>query len=140
MWFGNRGAVIAYDGARWQRIEVPTSYVRVLAFDPGGALYVGGTDELGYFAPDTNGLPRYVSLLDRVPEALRKFGVLWTWPSRRTPFSRSESHVLRWRDGAFKTWSFVNKPRQALKYLGGTLICIVRASAFSASSTRSFSS
>jgi len=123
MWFGNSHSVLAYDGAAWRRIEVPaTSWVRALAFGSDARLYVGGTDQLGFLAPGPDGAPRFESLLEKLPAERRTFGVIWSIAATRDAvWFATETMVLRWRDGAFRLWGMVNKPRQYLTRVGEEL-------------------
>ncbi|MCX6954196.1 MAG: ATP-binding protein [Verrucomicrobia bacterium] len=123
MWFGNSHSVLSYDGAAWRRIEVPgTSWVRTLAFGPDDRLYIGGTDQLGFIAPGPDGAPRFTSLLEKLPPAQRSPGVIWSMTvTRDAVWFATETVVLRWRDGAFHAWPFVNKPRQQLTRVGDDL-------------------
>ncbi len=122
MWFGNSHSVLSYDGAAWRRFEVGTSFVRTLAFGPDDRLYVGGTDELGWIAPGPDGALRFTSLLEKLPVAQRTPGVIWSMTATRDAvWFATETLVLRWRDGAFRTWPFANKPRQSLQRVGDDL-------------------
>ena len=47
LYFGNRGAVLEFDGRTWNIIEVPSLFVQRVALGPDGHLYVSGTDLIG---------------------------------------------------------------------------------------------
>lgn len=123
MWFGNARSVLRFDGARWLRILVPTSFVRALAVDDAGRVWVGGTDELGVIEPDADGLPAYRSLRDALPPADREPGVVWSvvrW--RGAVWFATESRVLRWDGAAWQGWRMENFKRQLLQVVGDALI------------------
>ena len=79
MYVGNSNGLLEYDGQRWRQISIPnSSIVRALAVDPkSGRVYVGATREVGYLAPDINGLMQYQSLLAQLPPEHRKFSNVW---------------------------------------------------------------
>ncbi|GAB3793359.1 ligand-binding sensor domain-containing diguanylate cyclase [Dyella agri] len=103
------GAVLAYDGARWQRIPVPNhAAVRSLALGADGRIYVGTVGNLGYLAPDASGQWAFVSLLDKIPSSERDFADVWSiHPSADGVFFATTTQLFRYRDGAMDVW----KPR-----------------------------
>lgn len=122
MWFGNSHSVLSYDGNTWRRIEVPTSFVRTIAAGPDGRLYLGGTDQLGVIAPGSDGAPRFVSLIEKLPREIRPLGVIWSiLATREAVWFATETHVLRWQGGAFQSWPIVGKPRQMLTGVGNDI-------------------
>src|SRR5271166_7050216 len=55
VFFGNRSAVLEYDGQRWDHIPVPGGFtISGLAIDSTGVIWVGGTGTLGRLARDGN--------------------------------------------------------------------------------------
>ncbi|RYZ23128.1 MAG: transcriptional regulator [Chitinophagaceae bacterium] len=78
LYFANNDGLLTYDGAWWKTYPLPNkTIVRSVAIGPKGRIYVGGQDELGYFAPEANGALRYHSLKDRIPVADRSFADVW---------------------------------------------------------------
>lgn len=76
---GNQPGVLEYDGASWRMIPTTNnSFVRSLAIDDTGRIYVGAQADFGYLAPDAAGQLHYVSLLRHIPEAQRSFSYVWT--------------------------------------------------------------
>ncbi len=115
MYFGNRGAVLSYDGTQWRRHEVPTSFIRGLAFSPDGKLYAAGLDEIGYFEPRVGADRTYVSLKSRLAEADQAIGVVWSVAAHGDAvYFATAQKVLRWNGSAFKAWPFPRAPRQQL--------------------------
>lgn len=75
LYFGNTEGLISFDGVQWRRIPLPKAgTVRSLAMDAGGRIYVGGQGMAGYLDADAQGSPRFVSVLDQLPEAERRIG------------------------------------------------------------------
>lgn len=77
-----------------------------LDVDRDNRIWVGGSGNLGYLAPDGQGELAFVSLLDRVPAAARDFGDVWqTSVARDGIYFRTPTHLLRWNGGAFQVWT-----------------------------------
>jgi hypothetical protein len=75
---GNNRGVLAYDGVRWRLMATPKrTVVRSLGLDSKGRVYVGAVGEIGYLAPDLQGLDGFVSLTEKLPEEVRTFGDVW---------------------------------------------------------------
>ncbi|HEY0557905.1 MAG TPA: diguanylate cyclase [Thermoanaerobaculia bacterium] len=75
LYVGNLGGVLVYDGAWWQLIPIGKALAAyALASDAAGRVAVGGTDEIGYLAPDAGGRLRYVSLVSLLPAGQRELG------------------------------------------------------------------
>ncbi len=77
MYFANAGKILEFDGVNWQSIEIPGSGSRCLVKDDKGVIYSGGYSEIGYLESSSNGVLKFVSLLDKVPEEHRNFGEVW---------------------------------------------------------------
>ena len=79
MYFGNTEGVLEYDGYNWRLIKLPNnSVVRTLACDRNGRVWIGGSGEFGYLAPDDTGKMSYVSLVGKIhPEEERDFNDVW---------------------------------------------------------------
>jgi signal transduction histidine kinase/CheY-like chemotaxis protein/ligand-binding sensor domain-containing protein len=76
---GNQPGVLEYDGASWRMIPTANhSFVRSLAIDDSGRIYVGAQSDFGYLAPDATGQLHQVSLLSHIPEKQRNFNYVWT--------------------------------------------------------------
>jgi ligand-binding sensor domain-containing protein len=74
MYFGNNEGILEYDGSRWNLIQLTNhGFVRSLAIDRSGKIFVGGLNELGYLAIDAQGKRFYVSLKNKLPLAERTF-------------------------------------------------------------------
>jgi diguanylate cyclase (GGDEF)-like protein len=100
------GAVLTFDGARWQRIPVPNgAAVRSLALGADGRIYVGTVGNLGYLKPDASGQLAFVSLLDKIPPGERDFADVWSiHPTAGGVFFATTTQLFRYRDGAMTVW------------------------------------
>lgn len=80
MFFGNRDGLLQYDGIRWRLYHLPnyTTVRTVFADDKTGRVYVGGSNEFGYFLTDPETLRHsYVSWVPILPDEERDFAEIW---------------------------------------------------------------
>lgn len=75
MYLGNNvSGILEYDGIHWRTIPPANNNTAYgLAKDVNGEIYVSGYGEIGYLKIK-QGVSRYVSLMDKVPEEHRTFG------------------------------------------------------------------
>ena len=75
LYFGNISGVVEFDGVWWRLIKLRgESPVFALASLPDGSIAAAGMDELGYLEADAAGSTRYVSLVAKLPKAMREPG------------------------------------------------------------------
>ncbi|GAB4417393.1 MAG: hypothetical protein OHK0021_23110 [Bryobacter sp.] len=122
MFFGNTEGILELDGVSWRKLTLPgNSPVRSLAVDAKGRVYAGGQNEAGYLETNTLGLTRYVSLLDRLDPAERKFGDVWSILA--TPegvyFGCTERLILVTPNAGVRSWKAPNRLRRTLLLDGG---------------------
>ncbi|MEP7366952.1 MAG: hypothetical protein ABI972_27145, partial [Acidobacteriota bacterium] len=116
LYFGNTEGMLEFDGAHWRTIRLPNNGpVRSLAVDDQGKVLVGGQGEIGYLAPDESGNTRYVSLLESIPAADRRFGSVWSILNTADGivFSSYERLILRPPSGPIKVWRAATRLRRA---------------------------
>ena len=101
MYFATNRAVLAYDGSRWQRFAVGAgATVRALAVDADNRLWYGAAADFGYFAPDTSGTVKPVSLAGHVPKDVT-FGDVWrVFVTDTGVVFQTERAIFRWAHGA----------------------------------------
>jgi signal transduction histidine kinase/DNA-binding response OmpR family regulator len=112
VYLSNAQGVIEYDGVRWRHLPAPTSATFNLDAGSDGRVWLGGMDEIGYYAADTAGGARvYHSITAQLPPALRSPGRV------RSVIARPEGvyfsvprHVFRWRDGVVRDWPLGTRP------------------------------
>jgi DNA-binding CsgD family transcriptional regulator len=79
VYFANNEGVLTYDGRYWKVYPLPNkSIVRSIEFGPDNRLYVGGQDEIGFFATGSNGQLVYHSLKEKIPQKDRSFTDVWS--------------------------------------------------------------
>ncbi len=78
MYFGTGNGVLEFDGQQWDFITVQTgAYVRAMAIDSNGVVYVGGSGEIGYLKPDASGKMIFQSLSSKLSEEDLFFFDVW---------------------------------------------------------------
>jgi signal transduction histidine kinase/CheY-like chemotaxis protein len=120
MYFGvSGGNILQYDGVTWRKIYTTTSVIRSLILDDSGKIWVGGSGNFGYLAPDPAGNLQFVSLLDKIPASSRGFTDVWqTLPTPQGIFFRSYELLFRWDGKSMHSWT--TKTRfQALSQVNG---------------------
>ena len=112
MYFGNN-VILEYDGSHWQQIPVPGSnWVRGLAIDKNGQIWVGADGEIGYLEEDLYGVKYYVSLLNKVPSEYQDFGEIWyVFATDFGVVFIATRHVFLWADNQIKAWQ-LDVPRR----------------------------
>jgi signal transduction histidine kinase/CheY-like chemotaxis protein len=107
MLFGNQDCILEYDGLSWSRIAVPGgSYVRGMATDDAGTVWVGGVNEIGRLRLEKNNYT-YVSLKDQVPSEQKEFGTVWDIVAvGSSVFFNSDQSLLIYRNGKFQALSW----------------------------------
>jgi len=97
LYFANENGLLTFDGTYWKIYPLPNkAATKSLAIDTAGRIFVGGQDEVGYFAPDHNGILNFHSLKEKLPPIARQFAdirelclkarrgyLLWTLISKR---------------------------------------------------------
>lgn len=88
LYFGNDYGVLEFDGQNWTLLRnANNSRVTSLCQDelgspndpdrPRNRIYIGSTGEIGYLHINKQGAEEYVSLLPKMPEGKRDFGIVW---------------------------------------------------------------
>ena len=78
VYFANNEGLLSFDGKNWKLYPLPNkTIVRSVTIGSDNKIYVGGQDELGYFAPNTNGNLIYNSLTSLIPAKYRSFEDVW---------------------------------------------------------------
>ncbi len=106
MVFGNHHRVLEYDGLTWRHIDIPGgSYMRAMARDAAGTIWVAGTNELGRLVPGADGRLRFDSLRALVPSELGDLGAIWcVYALADGVWFQSNIAALRWNGTTFDVW------------------------------------
>lgn len=77
MYFANYGAIVIYDGHRWDYIPISESPVLQLLPAQDGTMYISPFDDFGRATRDRQGKWQYESFRNRLPAAVRQPGRVW---------------------------------------------------------------
>lgn len=122
MYFANNEGVLVFDGANWQLYPLPNkTIVWSIEFGKDKKLYAGGQDEMGYFAPASNGQLKFTSLKNLLPKADQKFSDIWDivclgndvfFRSRDKIFKYSNNQITGYQ--SFSSWLFLGLAQNRL--------------------------
>lgn len=106
LYFGNNEGLLTFNGRYWNLFKLPNfTSVRSVGIDSKNRIYVGGQDEFGYFYPNAQGVLKYTSLLNLLPENMRKLADIWgVSVVRDEVFFRSIHAILHYKDGVIKSY------------------------------------
>ena len=104
IYVANNDGVLQYDGERWRLLPTTTgTFVRSLAAD--SLVYVGAKGDFGYLRPDSQGVLRYTSLYERIPEDERNFEDVWgTHVLDEGVYYQANQHLFRWDGSKITSW------------------------------------
>lgn len=78
MYFGTGNGVMEFDGQQWDFIRIQAgAFIRAIAIDSSGVVYVGGSGEFGFLKANERGLLEYHSLAAQLPDEDRWFFDVW---------------------------------------------------------------
>ena len=108
LYVANNDGILQYDGERWRLIPTRTgTIVRSLATD--SLVYAGAKGDFGVLRPDTNGILRYHSLHEHVPDSAQDFNDVWsTHTLDGDAYFQSNEYLFRWNGSAIDVWTTSN--------------------------------
>ncbi len=97
VYFANNEGLLSFDGKYWNNYPLPNkTIVRSVEIGTDNRIYVGGQDELGYFAPAENGRLQFHSLIEQIGVKDRSFGDVWDIISfKGNTYFRSLSKIFK---------------------------------------------
>jgi ligand-binding sensor domain-containing protein/DNA-binding CsgD family transcriptional regulator len=103
IYIANNEGLLCFDGQYWSLYPLPNRTIaRSVAVGDNQRIYVGGQDELGYFAPGPSGRLIYQSLTQLIPVAYRSFGDVWDIAIyQNETWLRTSSSILKFSGKAF---------------------------------------
>ena len=101
--FANNNGLVSFDGNDWLVNSLPNKTIlRSVAMDEQGRIYVGGQDELGYFAPNPLGKLIYHDLKISLPAEHQKLEDIWEIEVLGNQlFFRSNDKIFSYVNGQF---------------------------------------
>ncbi len=111
VYFANNEGLLSFDGKYWNNYPLPNkTIVRSVEIAANGYIYVGGQDEIGYFAPAENGRLVFHSLIDEIPKKDRSFGDVWDIGTfKGNTYFRSPTKIFKFTD---RTAQVFNAPNE----------------------------
>ena len=78
LYVANNEGLLSFDGKYWKIYPLPNkTIVRSVEIADDGKIYVGGQDEIGFFAPNSNGKLVFHSLIENLDKNDRSFADIW---------------------------------------------------------------
>ncbi|MGB0524024.1 MAG: SpoIIE family protein phosphatase [Flammeovirgaceae bacterium] len=114
MYFGNGNGMMTYDGNAWRIMELPRQVtVRSMAISETGLIYVGSSNDFGYWGYDEQGNGKYNSLTHLIPDSVRTdLTDIWeTHAIGNVGYFRTYYYVFRYQDGKVTYWPRKDKNR-----------------------------
>lgn len=114
MYFANNEGLVIYDGSYWKIYPQPNrSNLRSISISHD-TIYAGGQDELGFYAPDKNGILQYTSLKPLIPKQYNKFPDVWEIEQfNGAVFFRTWDRIFEYKDQSIQAhvaplgWQFM---------------------------------
>lgn len=92
LYFANDEAIIEYDGARWNKINM--HWVKSLSVDEDNIVHVGAEGDFGYLFPNKVGELEFVSLTSKLPDSVRNENIYKTYSKGKTTYYCSMSKIF----------------------------------------------
>lgn len=111
IYFANNEGLLSFDGRYWNLYPLPNrTIVRSVEIGSDNRIYVGGQDELGYFAPSANGRLVYHPLNQLLPAKDKSFGDVWDIVSlKKDVFFRTNNRIFKFTNDAVATFKAVSE-------------------------------
>lgn len=111
----NNEGLLSFDGKFWKLYPLPNkTIVRSLEVGIDQKIYVGGQDEIGFFAPNANGKLQFQSLTHTIAQKDQSFGDVWDIIAfNKDIFFRTPNKIFRYSNGSMASfdpvseWSFM---------------------------------
>jgi ligand-binding sensor domain-containing protein/DNA-binding CsgD family transcriptional regulator len=111
IYIANNEGLLSFDGRYWTLYPLPNrTNVRSVEVGSDNNIYVGGQDELGYFAPAENGRLVYHPLNEFIPAKDRSFGDVWDIVTyEKDVFFRTSTKIFKFSNQAVATYRAVSE-------------------------------
>lgn len=106
IYVANNEGLLTFDGTYWNLFPLPNkTIVRSIEIGSDSKIYVGGQDELGYFAPSENGNLTYHSLTGLIDKENKTFGDVWDIVRiNQSLFFRTSTKIFKLINGKIATY------------------------------------
>lgn len=97
---GGNSGLVEWDGERWQQYRTPNNTrVRSISVASDGRLYVGTTNDFGFYASNDIGTLAYHSLIADWPLEKKQFGEIWATATNELGTLFISDHAIYFWDG-----------------------------------------
>lgn len=97
---GGNSGIVEWDGERWQQYRTPNNTrVRSISVSSDGRLYVGTTNDIGFFASNDIGILEFHSLIVDWSFEQRQFGEIWATATNELGTVFVSEHAIYFWDG-----------------------------------------
>lgn len=106
IYIANNEGLLTFDGTYWNLFPLPNkTIVRSVEIGTDNKIFVGGQDELGYFAPSNNGTLTYHTLTNLIDKKNKAFGDVWDIVKmNQTIFFRTSNSIFKLINGKIATY------------------------------------
>jgi ligand-binding sensor domain-containing protein/DNA-binding CsgD family transcriptional regulator len=111
VYIANNEGLLSFDGRYWTLYPLPNrTNVRSVEIGSDNKIYVGGQDELGYFAPAENGRLIYHPLNGFIPAKDQSFGDVWDIVAyKKDVFFRTSTKIFKFSNQSVATFRAVSE-------------------------------
>lgn len=116
IYFANNEGLLCFDGIYWKLYPLPNRTIaRSIEFGEDNRIYIGGQDEIGYFAPDAAGKLSFTSLRPLIAPADQHFADIWELVRYgKEIFFRSNNMIFRYTGKSMDVYH----PAQSWMFMG----------------------
>ncbi len=122
IYVANNEGMLTYDGKFWNLYPLPNkTIVHSVAVGENNIVYVGGQDEMGYYAPGSNGTLEYHSLVKMLQPKDRSFGDVWDIEVlKKDVYFRTNQKIYKLTNNSIavynapQEWTFMGRCRDQL--------------------------
>lgn len=89
-----------WDGENWSNYKLP-QFTRIRSLSPwnDGKIYIGTTNDIGFYSPNTQGKLKYTSLMVGLSPDQHQFGEIWSVAANKSGVLFASSKILFFWDG-----------------------------------------
>ncbi len=100
LYFGCNEKMIVFDGHSWSQYQVRNkTVIRSIEIADDGKIFVGASDEFGFFKPNSIGDLKYVSLSKFIPDTVKLFQDIWQLHiTKKAVYFVSLDYIFVWKN------------------------------------------
>ncbi len=100
MYFGCNKKMLVFDGSSWREYQVDNkSVIRSIEIADDGKIFVGASNEFGYFKPNKLGELEYFSLSKNIPDTIKIFQDIWQLHiTKKAVYFTALNYIFIWQN------------------------------------------